>query len=268
MPPRLLYATVPTLAPTSQQQADHWSETYWPIAYKNTNPYGPHPSLVSRNAAELEAKAGDWLALAVQAGREMSNVGFGEDIGCVVVDSSRQPPEAVAVAGDGRWRSPMDGTPTAHEDCGNVMAHAVVRAIGLVAKKRLRAKGLNPTTDDLKAYADEPLTAIEKVCYEAQNVDPEGYLCTGMDIYMTHEPCNMCSMAIVHSRFKRAVFINRAPLTGYMTADTVGNAKHPGKGLERGLFWLPAQLNWKFLVWEYQSEDPNAQSRIDDTQHV
>lgn len=264
-PPKIFYVTVPALAPTSAEQAEAWSAQYWPIAYKNTNPYGPHPSLVSRNAAEIEAEAGAWLALAQTAGDEISDMGLGEKVGCVVVDNSNGRQEIIAVAGDCRWRSPT-GEAEPRDGSGNVMAHAVQRAIAIVAKKRLRAAGKSMDILDRTLFCDSPLTPLERQFYDVDNISRAGYLCVDLDIYISHEPCVMCSMAILHSRFKRCIFGRRMPATGGLTADTVkGKVDEQvplSKGLGHGIFWRPSELNWKLLAWEWEDEETAKDSKI------
>ncbi|KAL6705252.1 hypothetical protein ACN47E_007212 [Coniothyrium glycines] len=268
-PPRLFYVTVPSLAPISAEQADDWSDQYWPISYKNTNPYGPHPSLVQRNTDEIAPEVGDWLAIARQAGKCISDQCLGEQVGVVVVDRTRNAPEIIAVAGDCRWRSPT-GAAERRTGTGNVMAHAVQRAIAMVAKKRLRVAGTDPTYLDRALFCDSPLTAVEKEYYDKDNIVSSGYLCVDLDIYLTHEPCVMCSMAILHSRFRRCVFGTRMPRTGGMTSDGGDESSSSGSGLKHGLFWRPSELNWKFLAWEFQEDrkDNKARNGVKDTLHV
>ncbi|KAB2569265.1 tRNA-specific adenosine deaminase subunit tad3 [Lasiodiplodia theobromae] len=296
---------VPALAPTSAPQADGWTATYWPVAYKHTNPYGPHPSLVSRAAAEVGPRAGTWLALAECGAAQAVDAGMtaaGAAVGAVVVERrldgngrAVQEGRCVAVAGDAR-RCGMVGDDDEgdgageSEGCGgvgagNVMAHAVMRAIGMVALKRLRLEeaaaaagkkeGSSSSTQAGDAegqgeerekeqkpsraccdpvepvFAVQPRTEVEKALFERDdNLSPNGYLCVDLEIYLTHEPCVMCSMAILHSRFNRVVFNRRMPRSGGMTAD-----EH---GVGHGLFWRPAELNWKFLCWEFVEDDEGA----------
>ncbi|KAF2269043.1 hypothetical protein CC78DRAFT_487960 [Lojkania enalia] len=261
-PPVILTICVPALAPTSAEQAAKWSVEYWPISYKNTNPYGPHPSLVARNAAEIANDAGGLLGLADAVAEQTFSKGFGEKVACVVVDRTAGINEIIAVTGDCRWRCSGNDAPQ-RDGPGNVMAHAVQRAIAMVAKKRLRVAGHDPASKPSPhSFCDSPLTSLEEHFYSKDNIPSNGYLCVDLDIYLTHEPCVMCSMAILHSRFRRCTFGRRMPLTGGLTADNAlpgkGGYISPTTGLGHGIFWRPSELNWKFLSWEWVEEDTAA----------
>ncbi|KAK8248187.1 cytidine deaminase-like protein [Phyllosticta capitalensis] len=261
---------VPTFAPISVEQAEAWTKQYWPVAYRNANPFGPHPPSVAYAAAEIEPKVGEWLAIAEEAARQSADNEMGEEVGCVILERrldgngrATEAPKLVAVAGDGRRCGLDPSLCKADKECAgssNVMAHAVMRAIGMVGDKRLRiAKSQPPsakttslprpeeTTPVFPTFAVEPRTEIESHVFDLDNMEPGGYLCVDLEIYLTHEPCVMCSMAILHSRFNRCVFKRRMPKSGGMTADD--------KGLGHGLFWRPAELNWKFLCWNWEADE-------------
>ncbi|QPG75923.1 hypothetical protein FOA43_003309 [Brettanomyces nanus] len=67
------------------------------------------------------------------------------------------------------------------------------------------------------------------------------YLCLNYDVYTTHEPCTMCSMALLHSRIHRLIYINTSPVTG-----AIGEQSGC-----RYMIHLSCTLNWKFEAFQY-----------------
>lgn len=68
------------------------------------------------------------------------------------------------------------------------LAHAAMRCIDAVAQR------------DLAEYAS--------------NAPDRPYLCTGYDLFITQEPCVMCAMALLHSRFARVFYGTPDPRFG------------------------------------------------------
>lgn len=237
---------VPADPPATEEEAKQLSLLYWPVVYKKHNPKGPHPSMISRGEAELSPFAEKWMKLARQAGVQAALASIGEPIGAVIIDPSRPSgPVVVVVAGDARWSRNCAVPKTTQ---GNVMAHAAMRAIGMIARRR--RSGLsqeNILSIESNRFSDAPLTALERQITSQTTWNSRGYLCTGLDVFLTHEPCVMCSMAILHSRFGRVIFGERMQQTGGLVAET-GNKSEPGLGY--GLFWRP-DLNWKMLAWQW-----------------
>ncbi|KAK0122086.1 tRNA-specific adenosine deaminase subunit tad3 [Cadophora gregata] len=250
---QLFEVHVSLLAPTSQEQASLWTAKYWPTVYKKSNPFGPHPSILERAEEEMRSEVASYMDLAEQAATESLDSERGGRVGVVVVERREGRGKVVAVAGDGRW----DGW--VRTGSGNVVAHAIMRAIGMVAgglkaredqeiadeegKASSPEDGLTQATGT-DIFRDTPLSALEVQHYDPSG-NANGYLCHELEIYCTHEPCVMCSMAIVHSRFGRVVFKRRMTETGGMCAD--GELGH-------GLFWRK-ELNWTLLGWQWLGEE-------------
>jgi len=68
------------------------------------------------------------------------------------------------------------------------------------------------------------INAVSQRLKEKKNVintdHTDGYLCLDFDVYTTHEPCSMCSMALIHSRIKRCVFIEPMTITGSLKPES------------------------------------------------
>lgn len=70
---------------------------------------------------------------------------------------------------------------------------------------------------------------------QKENIDKKSmtsYLCLNYDVYTTHEPCSMCSMALVHSRIKRCISVRPMTMTGALLPDSGdGYCMHNNKTL-------------------------------------
>ncbi|KAJ3491748.1 hypothetical protein NLG97_g5532 [Lecanicillium saksenae] len=255
---------IPLLAPTSQIQAAMWSSQFWPTVYRKNNPLGPHPSMVARGTDEIKDDAAIWMTLAQRVANEARDRGIGEAIGAVVVQRDENGAQLVAVAGDARWhQDPQLG------DVGNPMAHCVLRAISMVAQKLVRHErhgmelDLELPTLEFDAFHDGPILGAEKACFTQEHPNKDGYLCHGLELYMTHEPCVACSMAILHARMGKVVFCNHMPRTGGLSSDD----RPDGGGRGLGLFWR-RELNWSLLAWELEQDKTFDLATLGPTTHV
>lgn len=264
------------------------------------------------------------MGLARRVAEEAWEAGIGAKVGAVVVDRGLEGgAQAVAVAGDGRWDGVFGAERGSVGEGGNAMAHAVMRAIGMVARRRkevaARAREgpgqASPplASDDTQAaglatmeggdgkvaeeegnhFADQPLTPLERHVYSlADTMAPNGYLCLNLEIYITHEPCVMCSMAILHSRFGKVVFGVPMPWTGGMAAEALrpdgshagdieeegtdgqGDNERNARGAELpaqrpryGLFWR-RELHWRLLAWRWLDDEKEEQQAGEVDEHL
>ncbi|KAH8704206.1 hypothetical protein BGW36DRAFT_370873 [Talaromyces proteolyticus] len=190
----------------------------------------------------------------------------------------------VAVAGDARYcargidKNALKGDGSYQAECeGGPEFHAIMRAVEMIAGQR-RGDG-EVSTDSIDSgrtitHTTPALTPLEShylkkmrevtsppapvestpLAEAAAGILPRsagGYLCTDLDMYITHEPCLTCSMAMLLSRFRAITFPRRGRLV------TGGLASEPVPGLETGerenyygLHWRK-ELNWRAVCFEF-----------------
>jgi tRNA-specific adenosine deaminase 3 len=284
---------IPVDPPTTAEQASLWSQTYWPCNFNpasQTIQKAPPLRVLRTTQAELDepVRLESYFSLAHLAAAECVDGPFGRKVGAVVVDPVKE--EVIAVAGDARWFGQSSDSVNGKSHGHSLLAegrpehHALMRAIAMVADKEARrqspseSSSTNAGDEHITSRVSRALTPLEKF-YAASPIPdiplphpqtpetereikfpplqsvarPAAYLCHGLDIYLTHEPCIACAMAMIHSRFRVCVFRTRMPKTGGLCAEKESESAETGAGLGYGLFWR-RELNWRVLTFQYQGQ--------------
>ncbi|KAK4870346.1 hypothetical protein LT330_005400 [Penicillium expansum] len=115
--------------------------------------------------------------------------------------------------------------------------------------------------------ADSSTSATTPAVPRIRTRSQGGYLCTDLDVYLSHEPCLCCSMGMLLSRFRSVIFPRRGrlesgglssePVVGPV-ADEIDQAVEADASAvdgqdERGYYGLHwrKELNWRALGFEF-----------------
>jgi tRNA(Arg) A34 adenosine deaminase TadA len=211
--PRVFAVLVPA-APTTPREWE-WASAMWPLAVPRIRERATDASALP--AATVAAVAAG-MAAARAAARRSAAAGH-LAIGAAVVDTRRCAVLARCGCGiDAGTYAPYDTSADAGE------SPAV-------------SSGAGQETDD-GPCAPRGAHAVFEVLRRVSQMQARGgdYLCTDLALVTTHEPCVMCTMALVHSRIALAAFAR-------------ANTAHGGLGGVHHVHRLPS-LNHRFPAYE------------------
>ncbi|KAL1659976.1 hypothetical protein GGF50DRAFT_64145 [Schizophyllum commune] len=150
--------------------------------------------------------------------------------------------------------TPAFGARDTRKGTGHPLRHAAIDVIRQVAE--YRASTPAPSTSSIQgkssgdgatlAAAEQENDDTSSVAIErADDASPaaqngQDYLLTGLTLYLTHEPCIMCSMALLHSRVKEVIYLISMNATG-------------GCGGATCLPWLQG-VNHRFRIGRWKGE--------------
>lgn len=137
------------------------------------------------------------------------------------------------------------------------LRHSVMNVIRQVAEWRASSTSVGATTRSPPASAT-PLPNLESLLTPSPDSDlttarnGSHYLLTSLTLFTTHEPCIMCSMALLHSRVKEVIFLQSMDQTG-------GCGGWSGKGT-----CVPRLkgVNHRFSISRWTLEEPSAREEL------
>jgi len=200
---------LPADPPVHIGEARDWSRRLWPVHFNPKNCLlGTRPALapVPLTAVEID-RARKWMALVCERSANANHA----PAACIVGPATDT---LVAVGED---TSKIDSHPLHH-----AAMVAIDAAMSRILRERNRRKAaagqpLEPRSTLAHGQAPEKRARIDEAQLPADQAVAEAdlpffdpvttYLCTALDAYLTHEPCAMCAMALLHSRIRRVFYL-------------------------------------------------------------
>ncbi|XP_041056143.1 probable inactive tRNA-specific adenosine deaminase-like protein 3 [Carcharodon carcharias] len=199
------HVKIPAYQPLTRPQFEAASQ-HWPTTFHENKQVTD--ALQGRLFnAEKRAKMQTFMEKAIEAAKLGKEMGM-EPVGAVVVNPATD--EIIAVGHDCRNGS-------------NPLLHAVMVCIDLVAYGQgggvfnhnkypnCHFKSLESFSDDHVINVGKPLLPSKDHSSTGAIVNGLPYICTGYDLYVSREPCVMCSMALVHSRIRTVFYATSSP---------------------------------------------------------
>ena len=95
------------------------------------------------------------------------------------------------------------------------LRHAALNVVRRIADHRASSNAAIEALPASTPPVDVPV-AVERIKADPDSSKQNGshYLLTGLTLFISHEPCIMCSMALLHSRVKEIVYLVPMPKTG------------------------------------------------------
>ncbi|KAI8084772.1 cytidine deaminase-like protein [Halteromyces radiatus] len=170
---------VPRYPPKNKRQFEQWNPV-WPVTYREDP--RQHPKWTQQD-----------LDLIQDHMRQLMTATIDHDSSCLDVRARIVDPKSNTVL--------AQATDTRH--LGHPLHHAIMNCIDLVAQKeRQNKQQQKDEVDGLKRKHMDDDNALDDNINDRSTT----YLCSGYDMYVTHEPCAMCAMALVHSRITRVFY--------------------------------------------------------------
>eukprot|EP00041_Stephanoeca_diplocostata_P033732 m.1121184 g.1121184 ORF g.1121184 m.1121184 type:complete len:249 (+) comp24398_c0_seq7:351-1097(+) len=205
---------VPRSQPLTRAQFEEASKL-WPVSFhedKKISRALSHQVFTPLQCQEISRQLQRARDAGAHSGRLETDDVVSDTVGCVLVD-----PTTGAVVAQG-----------ADDTRSHPLRHATMVAIAQMAQYHVAAEatGFNAGASATHDAGQPPLKrrrearqsvangAKDAVTDNTRQANGSPYLCSGLDLYTTREPCIMCAMALLHARIGRVFYGSRLPSNG------------------------------------------------------